>query len=271
MTNTSESKQSRPTLRPGDYSACPTRQILGITLYAISTDDSIELCTRAIENRERLRIGVVNAAKIINMRQSRELRDAVTQSDIVLADGMSVVWASRLLSSPLPERVNGTNLFEELLKLANNKNYRVYLLGARQETLEELCHRIEKWHPELQIAGARNGYFNDRDAPGVAKEIYQSRADMLFVGITSPKKEIFMAKYGDVLDVPVIHGVGGSFDVLAGLVKRAPISWQKSGFEWLYRIIQEPRRMWKRYLITNTKFVLMVLRAMLSRPNDANK
>jgi len=243
----------------------PIRNVLGTRLHAISEDDMVDACDSAIRNRRRLLIGVVNAAKMVNMRRSELLNESVTSSDVVVADGMSVVWASRILGQPLPGRVNGTDLFEKLLSLADKKKYRVFLLGAREEVLDELCTRIQAKHPKLIVAGRRNGYFSEAESADVAEEISASISDMLFVGITSPKKEIFMAQYGAGLHTPVVHGVGGSFDVLAGLVKRAPVSWQNAGFEWLYRVIQEPRRMWMRYLTTNSTFIWLVLRAFLKR------
>ena len=120
-------------------------------------------------------------------------------------------------------------------------------------------------HPELKIAGTRSGYFSDEQSLEVATEIRESEATMLFVGISSPKKEIFLARHGNQLGVAVCHGVGGSFDVVAGKTQRAPELWQRLGLEWLYRLLQEPRRMWKRYLVTNTVFIGLVARAAVAR------
>ncbi|MCH6547944.1 MAG: WecB/TagA/CpsF family glycosyltransferase [Gemmatimonadetes bacterium] len=116
-----------------------------------------------------------------------------------------------------------------------------------------------------RIAGSQNGYFDEDDAAGIAEDIRSSRADILFVAITSPKKELFLEAYGDRLGVPVCHGVGGTFDIMAGKVKRAPSVWQKTGLEWLYRTFQEPRRLWKRYLVTNSVFIWMVLRELVRK------
>ena len=242
----------------------PVRNVLGLALHALTEDQTVALCDRTIRNDQQLRIGVVNAAKIVNMEKSELLHESVTSSDTVVADGMSVVWASKILGEPLPERVNGTNLFEKLLKLASEKQYRVFLLGAKEDVLCELVRRISMNHDGLVIAGSRNGYFSDDESAEVARQIAESQADMLFVGITSPKKEVFMARYGSILNVNIVHGVGGSFDVLAGVVKRAPVSWQNAGFEWLYRVLQEPGRMWRRYLVTNTKFVWLVAKSYFS-------
>jgi len=243
----------------------PTRRVLGIDLHATTEDETVELCDEAIRRREPLRIGMVNAAKFVLMRDQPLLRDSVTGSDLVCADGMSVVWASRILGQPLPARVNGTNLFEKLLALADRRGYRVFLLGARPEILAELCRRVQARHPGLEIVGSQDGYFSDEQAPEVARRIREARPDMLFVGITSPKKEIFMARFDAEIEVPVVHGVGGSFDVLAGLVPRAPASWQNAGLEWLYRLLQEPGRLWRRYLVTNSTFAWWVFTAWLQR------
>src|SRR5262249_13080928 len=157
------------------------------------------------------------------------------------ADGMAIVWASHALRQPLPERVAGIDLFEELLKLGNQKRYSIYLLGATQRVMDRLVERISRQYPNLKIAGSRNGYFEDAEGEKIAMQVADAQPDMLFLGMTSPKKEIFLAKYEELMDVPVCHGVGGSFDVLAGQVRRAPATWQRLGLEWLYRVLQEPR------------------------------
>jgi len=141
------------------------------------------------------------------------------------------------------------------MELADKKRYRVYFLGARQNILEDLLSYVSKTYPNLVIAGARNGYYSETDEPEIAAAIKQSEADIIFIGITSPKKEIFLLKWKNELGVSICHGVGGSFDVLAGKVERAPELLQRYGLEWLYRVYQEPRRMWKRYLVTNSKFI----------------
>ena len=176
---------------------------------------------------------------------------------------MAVVWASRVLRQSLPERVAGIDLFEELLGLAHRERYSVYLLGAEQAVLQEVIERVNARYPGVRIAGSRNGYFGRDQEAEVAANVRDARPDILFVAITPPKKEIFLATWGRVMSVPVCHGVGGSFDVMAGKVKRAPVLWQRVGLEWLYRTLQEPRRLWKRYLVTNSIFLWMVLRELV--------
>jgi N-acetylglucosaminyldiphosphoundecaprenol N-acetyl-beta-D-mannosaminyltransferase len=222
-------------------------------------DDVLARVDEAIERRTRLHIGVVNAAKLVNMRHESGLRKDVLASDLILADGVPVVWASRLLGDPLPERVAGIDLMLAILRRGALRGYRVYCLGATQDVLDRAVDRILAEFPGISIVGRRNGYFAPEEAEAVAEEIAAARPDVLFVAMTSPKKENFLHRFTPHMQVPVCHGVGGSFDVLAGKVRRAPVAWQRLGLEWLYRVLQEPRRLWKRYLVTNTTFCAMVL------------
>lgn len=238
--------------------------VLGIPVAALTLHEAVALCERSIERREPLLIGVVNAAKMVNMRRDARLDEAVRASDVIFADGAAVVWASRLLGRPLPERVTGIDLMHELLVLADRRRFRVYLLGATDEVLATTVARMREQYPNAVLAGCRNGYFKAEQDEQVAAEICAARPDMLFVAISPPKKEVFLGRYARRLNVPICHGVGGAFDVMAGKVKRAPLFWQRWGLEWLYRVVQEPRRMWKRYLMTNTLFCWMLLRELLT-------
>lgn len=245
--------------------ALPRQEILGVPIAAISLGEALHAADHAIAARAKLHFGVVNAAKIVNMRRSPLLTADVLASDVVLADGMSVVWASRLLGRPLPERVAGIDLMHGLLGLASRKAYRVYCLGATPPVLAQAVRHMRADHPGLCVAGFAHGYFQEHEEARIAQEVADAAADILFVAMTSPKKEHFMARWSQCMRVPVVHGVGGSFDVLAGVVRRAPLSWQRLGLEWAYRLRQEPRRLWKRYLTTNMVFCGLTARAMLQR------
>jgi len=238
----------------------PRRDLFGVPLDALTLGETVRLCMDAVERGELLEVGVVNAAKIVKLRDDAALRDAVMGCDLIVADGQSVVWASRVLRRPLPERVAGIDLFQRLLYMAEQQGRSVYFLGARPEVLERMVERVRVQHPDLGIAGSHHGYYADDETPAVADAIKGSGADLLFLGMTSPKKEIFVATYGARTGAKVVHGVGGSFDVLAGVVKRAPGAWQRMGCEWLYRVLQEPRRLGRRYLTTNVAFVGLVAR-----------
>jgi N-acetylglucosaminyldiphosphoundecaprenol N-acetyl-beta-D-mannosaminyltransferase len=242
--------------------------LFGLTVDRLTMRGVLQRCRDSLHSRSPLLIGVVNAAKVVNLGRDVRLRESILECDLVVADGQSVVWASRLLRRPLPTRVAGIDLFAELLRTAAEEDRGVYLLGARPDVLDTLRARLVERFPRLRIVGARDGYFTEDDEEEVAAGIRDSGADMLFLGITSPKKENFLHRWGDTLDVPVQHGVGGSFDVFAGVTRRAPGPWQRLGLEWAYRMLQEPRRLGPRYLTTNTAFVWLTLREMV-RPRPA--
>lgn len=235
---------------------------LGFRMHAATMQDTVRSIVDRIERSVFTQHVVVNVAKLVNMQTDRSLRDSVTSCDIINIDGMGVVWGARLCRHQVPERVAGIDLFLALVKEAEQCTLPVFLLGARQEIVAETARRLLDLHPNLILAGYHHGYFWDNEEE-VVEKIRVSNAAMLFVAITSPKKENFINKWKDQIGVQFVMGVGGSFDVVAGKVKRAPLFLQKAGLEWLYRIWQEPRRMWKRYCITNSKYAVMLLREIL--------
>jgi N-acetylglucosaminyldiphosphoundecaprenol N-acetyl-beta-D-mannosaminyltransferase len=239
--------------------------LLGTPIHAVTEAEVVRIVEDAIRKGESIRIGVVNAAKLVAMQKDERLYRDVTSSDLVLADGMSVVWASRLLGGPLPERVTGIDLMFRLFELADRLGLRVFCLGATEEVSTKVAQKLSADYPGLELAGRCSGYFTREEEPGIAATIHDSRTQILLVAMTSPKKEAFMARWGDTLNVEVIHGVGGSFDVYAGTVKRAPAMWSRLGLEWLYRVKQEPRRLWKRYAVTNTQFCWLVAMEAIRR------
>ncbi len=241
------------------------RHMFGVPISALTMKQVVAFVDETIERRGSLLLGVVNAAKLVNMRRDKGLCEAVLAADMILADGIAVVWASRLLGRGLPERVTGIDLMHEMLQRGTDRHYRVFCLGATDEVLETTVARIRADYPGVVVAGCRNGYFEPEDEPNIVELIRASRPDILLAAMSSPKKEVFLDRWFGRLDVPICHGVGGAFDVLAGKVRRAPDGWQRLGLEWLYRVVQEPRRLWRRYLVTNTLFGVMVLRERFGR------
>jgi N-acetylglucosaminyldiphosphoundecaprenol N-acetyl-beta-D-mannosaminyltransferase len=238
----------------------PSRALFGIEVDALTREQAVERCLEAVRTSTPLEVGVVNAAKVVKMRENPELARSVSNCGLILADGQSVVWASRLLRQPLPERVAGIDLFEDLLAAAERSGMSVYLLGARPEVIEAAVASVRERWPDLKIAGYRDGYFSDEQQGEVADAIAASGAQLLFLGMTSPKKEIFCAEYGRRTGASLVHGVGGSIDIMSGITRRAPELWQKTGMEWAYRTVQEPGRMLPRYLRTNTAFIALLAR-----------
>jgi len=239
--------------------------LMNIPIDSLTLEETIRRIDLAIQQGKHIHHAVVNAAKIVKMQKDRELFESVASADIINADGMAVVWASKILGTPLPERVTGIDLMEELVKLAHKRGYKIFFFGAKEEVVKEVVRKYsERYSPEI-IAGYRNGYYSEEEEPLIAKQIAESGANILFVGISSPKKEKFLYKYRNILlgNVNFIMGVGGSFDVVAGKTKRAPKWMQNAGLEWFYRFLQEPRRMWKRAFIDNGKFILLVAKEFI--------
>ncbi|MCC7293822.1 MAG: WecB/TagA/CpsF family glycosyltransferase [Phycisphaerales bacterium] len=243
----------------------PQHSILGAPVRAMRMEDVTRAAEVVIHARGHMHIGVVNAAKVVNMRRDAALREAVLKSDLILADGIAVVWAGKLLGMPVPQRVAGIDLMMRLLELADRRGFRVFLFGATEEVNSAVAEVVGSRYPKAVIAGRRNGYYAPSQEEEIALAVREARADMIFVAMSPPKKELFLARWGEVMQVPLSHGVGGAFDVLAGKVRRAPAIWQKLGMEWLYRVVQEPRRMWRRYLVTNTLFIWMLAGEWLRR------
>jgi N-acetylglucosaminyldiphosphoundecaprenol N-acetyl-beta-D-mannosaminyltransferase len=207
----------------------------------------------------------VNASHVCMMRRDAELRTACRAGDMIIADGMSVVWALRMAGLRLPERVAGVDLMARLLGEAGRHALRVYFLGARPEVVSALAVRARVAYPGLVVAGFRDGYFSAAEHASIVEEIRAAEPHMLFVGMPSPFKETWCERHRARLGVPVIMGVGGSFDVLAGYVRRAPAWMQAAGLEWSWRLLMEPRKMWRRYLSTNSEFVWLAGREILAR------
>ncbi len=235
----------------------PRISVLECPLDPLTMEETIRRICDAIDNDRFIQHVVINTAKLVNMQNDATLAHSVKSCDIINIDGMGVVFGARFLGHSVPERVTGIDLFQRLLVASSQKGYPVFLLGAKADVLEKATQTLRHQHPNLSIAGTHHGYFWDNEE-AVIKKIYNSGAKLLFVAISSPQKECFIQKWKDRLGVNFVMGVGGTFDVIAGKVKRAPAWMQTLGLEWLFRLIQEPRRMWKRYLTTNIKFAWML-------------
>lgn len=239
----------------------------GSTIDLLTMSETLQLVEQIIAERKVVQHVVINVAKLVLMQKDENLLRAVNSCGIINADGQGIVWGAKLLGISIPERVAGIDLMMNLVKLSSEKGYKLFLLGATQEVIETVVKKWRKQYPNITIAGYRNGYFTNEQEKGVVKEIAQSGADILFVAMSSPKKEYFLNKYLKDFNVPFLMGVGGSFDVVAGKTRRAPLWMQKAGLEWFYRFLCEPRRMWKRYLVTNSIFAWMIIKASLRKDN----
>jgi N-acetylglucosaminyldiphosphoundecaprenol N-acetyl-beta-D-mannosaminyltransferase len=235
-------------------------ELLGLPVDDLTMDETLAVIDTLIAEGGVHQHVVINVAKAVQADRDPALAAIIRECDIVNVDGQPIVWASKLLGTPLRERVAGVDLMVRLIARAAERGYRVYLLGAREPVVRAVAERITRDHPAMILAGWRDGYWTPAEEPQVVAGIAATRPDILFVAISSPFKERFLARWKDEIGASFVMGVGGSFDVHAGLVKRAPGWMQRSGLEWFYRVLQEPGRMWRRYAGDAPKFALLVLR-----------
>lgn len=235
-------------------------KILGCWVDNLDMEETLERIEQFIATGRPHQHVVVNADKVVKAHASPRLREIINRCDLINADGMPVVWASYVLGRPLKERVTGIDLFFRLMERAAERGWRVYLLGAREPVVQEVRRRLLERYRGLQIVGARNGYWRPEEEQAVAREVREARPDILCVGLSSPQKEEFLGRQQAYMRVPFAMGVGGTFDIAAGHVRRAPRFMQKAGLEWFYRFLQEPRRMFRRYFIEDMAFFWLLAR-----------
>jgi N-acetylglucosaminyldiphosphoundecaprenol N-acetyl-beta-D-mannosaminyltransferase len=237
--------------------------VLGCPITKMGLDDFVSSAEQFIRSKAPHYIAMMNVAKLVKMRSDKDLAQSILAADLIGADGVPLVWVSRLFGTPLPGRVNGTDLMYRLLERASEKGYRVFFFGGKVAVLQRVLEIVRQEYPGVKIAGSQHGYFAPAEELTIANKIRAASPDILLIAFGTPKKELWVKRYLSVMQVPVIHGVGGSFDVMAGVVRRAPSWMQRGGLEWFFRLLQEPGRMWRRYLVTNILFVLLVLREWL--------
>lgn len=244
----------------------PSVPVLGCGIDPMRQQEVLDWCLETARSSARARIVLTaNASHLVAMQDDPALRQAAKAADLVTPDGMSLVWASRMLGGGIPERVAGIDLLEALLRSAPEAGLRVFLLGAKPAVMERFVAHCQASYPGVQIVGWRDGYFTAEQHPEVVRQIAEARADMLFLGMPSPFKDIWCEQHRDEFGVKLIMGVGGAFDVMAGEVARAPRWMQVAGLEWAWRLWLEPRRLWKRYLVGNSRFIWLLAKEALRR------
>lgn len=226
----------------------------------ISMKETIEEVEKIIEKGVPTQHVVINASKINLMEYDERLRRIVNECPLINADGASILLAAKILKIPVKERVTGIDLFQNLVDVAEKKQYKIYLFGAKEEVVLKVKGILIERYPLLKIVGYDNGYFDEDSQEDMLIRMRDSNADIMFVAFSSPKKEYWVHENLNKIKIPFVMGVGGSFDVIANVTKRAPNWMQNIGMEWFYRFIQEPRRMWKRYIFGNISFLFKVLK-----------
>ncbi|MDF2927456.1 MAG: N-acetylmannosaminyltransferase [Paenibacillaceae bacterium] len=236
----------------------PKVNIFGVPISKLGFRETIQVLADAVESRKPHQVITANPIMVMAALQDPGYMQLMKQAEFIVPDGAGVVWAAGYVGNPVAERVPGIEIMQEMVKLAEERSWKVFLLGASREVVEAAAAELKKQHPRLQLAGVRDGYFGADQDHQVIEEIRAANPDMLFVGRSADKQEPWIARYKEELGVPVVMGVGGSFDVLSGKLKRAPKLFRQLRMEWFYRLLQEPYR-YKRMLIL-PRFAMKVIR-----------
>jgi N-acetylglucosaminyldiphosphoundecaprenol N-acetyl-beta-D-mannosaminyltransferase len=242
---------------------------LGVGLDPVSLDEAIEIVERSILERRLGEHACISPTTLMRALDDMEYLDTISSFSLVTADGQSVVWVSRWLGAPVPERVAGADLMMALLPLAADRGYGVYLLGATPDVLRDAEAAIERSYPGIRIVGSRHGYFQTDEEADVVADISRSAADLLFIAMPTPQKEYFVASHRTALNVAFALGVGGTFDIVADRTRRAPGWMQRYALEWVFRLAQEPRRLARRFLVANARYIVLVAKTLRHRRSAA--
>lgn len=233
-------------------------KILGVPVHPLTMNESVAVLEEKLQKKEQAFVVTANAEIIMMCQQDKEYNNIVSeQADLVLPDGAGAVWAGRYLGNEVPERVAGFDLYNQLLKLSADKGYKAYFFGGAPGVAEAAKNKAEELYPGVQIVGCRNGYFTEAEEEAIIKEINDVAPDMLFVALGAPKQEKWLVKYRNQLKPRVLMGIGGSFDVLAGKMERAPKWMQEASLEWAFRLYKQPSRFMR--MLALPKFVLKVI------------
>ena len=230
--------------------------ILGVDVDAVTMAEAVDVVRRDMDTRAGVMVATANAEMLMRATHDEELRRILNASALVVPDGAGTVWAARHLGHAMPERVAGYDLAQELLRCAPAEGRRVYFFGSAPGVAEKAKAKAEQLYPGIEIVGVRNGFFSPADNAAIIAEIRAARPDLLLVALGVPKQEKWIAAHLAELDVPVAIGVGGTLDVMAGVMKRAPLWMQKAKLEWLFRGLMQPKRAGR--LLALPKFVLKV-------------
>jgi len=233
---------------------------LGVQIDTLDTQNFLGRILELLESGRKAKVMYVNADCMLQSLENKTYRRILNKADLVYADGVGVVWGARLYGYRIPGRSTAADFMPHLCRAFAKRGYRIYLLGAREGVAEEAAASLLKQAPGLDVAGVRHGYFGMAESHRIVETINAARPDVLLVGLGAPAQEIWIEENENNLDVPLIWGVGGLFDFLSGRTRRGPRWLLDNGFEWICRLIVEPRRLWRRYLLGNGRFLLQVLR-----------
>lgn len=238
-------------------------EILGVPVDNVSMQQSLDLVEELISEGGSHSIIAVNPEKVIKAQQDPYLAKRLASARLLIPDGIGVVLAARILGLAKMKRVAGAELMPEICGLANDNGYRIFLFGASPEVNQKARENLEIRYPDIQIVGNRDGFLKEEDMPSLVQQINETEAQILFIALGSPKQELWMEKYLPQLNVNVCQGVGGTFDVISGNVRRAPYIFRKLHLEWMYRLLANPKRILRQTALP--KFVYQVVMRKVNR------
>lgn len=244
-------------------------RILNVRISAIDMNDACLAVEDAILKRQKKYICVCPVSTIMECKRDKKALASVNSADLATPDGMAIVWIGKILGYKNIRRVYGPELMEKVCVISAKSGYKNYLYGSTQEVLNKLKERLINRYPGLVISGMFSPGFgplsNDKDDK-IVGEINNNAPDIIWVGLGSPKQDLWMYEYRDKLNAPVMIGVGAAFDFLAGTKPQAPRWIRNNGFEWLFRLVAEPKRLWRRYLVNYPLFIYYLLVELVSKP-----
>ena len=236
-------------------------KVLDVPFDNITMSDAVSAAMEAIHQRKASYVVTPNPEIVMMARENQELKDTITNAGLVLPDGIGIIYGGKILGTPLQERVPGIDFASEVMQQLANEKGSVYLLGAKPGVAAQAAVNLENLFHGLVVAGTHDGYFTD-DTP-IVDEINRLKPDFLIVCLGFPKQEFWMRDHASCLDVGLMAGLGGSLDVFAGVVQRAPVMWQKMGLEWLYRLLKEPSRLGR--MMKLPQFLLCVMKERVKK------
>lgn len=236
----------------------PKVHIFGIPFSKMGMKETVQYLTNRINGREQTHVITANPIMVMSALEHPSYKEMMLKSDLIVPDGAGIVWAAQKGGNPVAERVTGIELLHELFRVGEEHHWKVYLLGTTQEIIEAAAQSLQMQYPQVRIVGCHDGYFTAAEDEEVITSIKELQPDLLFVARGADTQEPWIVKHRAALEVPLIMGVGGSFDVISGKLKRAPEWIQKLRIEWLFRLLQEPKRLPRMMVLP--KFMLKVMR-----------
>jgi N-acetylglucosaminyldiphosphoundecaprenol N-acetyl-beta-D-mannosaminyltransferase len=238
--------------------------ILGVQVSSLTNEELLDTITNSITSKQFSQIAITPTNSIVAAYKEKGISEIYNKAEIVLCDGMPVKWASHFLGTPIKERITGLDVLPNLVKLSSEKNFSLFLLGASPGVGDQLAKIITEQYPSVTIAGIYvppfMKVFTEEENQKMVNAVNASNADIVLVSLTAPKQDIWIAQNRSILNTAVYIGIGGAFEVMAGLTKRSPVWIQNVGLEWFYRFIQEPKRLFRRYFIEAPVFIPLVIK-----------